>query len=106
MNIINQEKPTWNIVGFIDDNTTLKGKRISQYGFCLGGIDVINNWDKPLSVAIPIGSPNAVDDIAKRIINPKVDFPNIIHPDFKIADLTFKWARGISYKTVALSAAM
>lgn len=35
---INKENPTWNFIGFFDDNTELKDKMISHYGKCFGGI--------------------------------------------------------------------
>lgn len=86
LNIINQRQPTWHLVGFFDDDPALKGKMISHFGPCFGGIDALNAWGNPLSVAIPIGNPSTVATIVSKIINPKVDFPNIIHPDFNIVD--------------------
>lgn len=83
---INKETPSWNLIGFFDDNPDLKGMMISRYAPCLGGIDELNAYAKPLDLTIPIGSPNTVRQIVGKITNPNVDFPNLIHPTFKLAD--------------------
>ena len=82
---INEKEPTWNFIGFFDDNAELKGTR-NEYGTILGGLDVVNSWDKPLDVVLAIGSPRIVEKISKNIINPKIEFPNVIAPDVIIVD--------------------
>ncbi len=52
---INQNEPTWNFIGFFDDNLSLKGKMISHYGPCLGGTEDLNNYKDELAVTIPKG---------------------------------------------------
>lgn len=95
INRINEVEPTWNLVGFFDDDASLKGKQISHYGPYLGGMDELNKWDNQLAVVVAVGSPKAVKCIVERIENQKIEFPNIISPDFKIADSeTFKIGRG------------
>lgn len=95
INRINEVEPTWNLVGFFDDDASLKGKQISHYGPYLGGMDGLNNWKNPLAVVVAVGSPKAVKCIVERIENQKIEFPNIISPDFKIADSeTFQIGRG------------
>lgn len=88
--IINDSKvtPEWNLIGFFDDNEAIRGKMVSHYAPCLGGIDVLNAWDKNLSIVISVGSPNAVKAIADRISNPNVEFPNIIAPTVTFLDKT------------------
>lgn len=95
INIINTSKPTWNLIGFFDDNKSIVGKHISHYGVCIGGIEKLNNWTKPLSVVISVGNSSAITVIAEKIQNPNVDFPNIIHPDFNVVDSeTFNIGKG------------
>lgn len=79
INLINKDTPTWNLIGFFDDNLELKGKR-NEYGEILGGVDVLNTWNTPLCIAIAIGSPTIIKKIVENIINPLVDFPNIFAP--------------------------
>ena len=92
---INEVEPTWHLVGFFDDDPELKGKMVSHYAPCLGGIDELNAYDKELAVAITIGSPKTVEKVVEKISNPNVSFPNIIHPNFMMADeQTFMIGKG------------
>lgn len=95
VNKINDVLPTWSLVGFFDDNPNLKGQMISHYGPCLGGIEELNAYSEDLAIAITIGSPKTVMAIVEKIINPKIFFPNIIHPCFiKADDDTFQIGKG------------
>lgn len=95
INIINLHKPSWHLIGFFDDNSILKGKQISHFGSCIGGIEELNNWVNPLSVIIAVGNPIAIKSISMKIQNSNIDFPNIIHPDFNIVDTkTFHIGKG------------
>jgi len=79
INRINKETPTWNLIGFFDDNEKLKGTR-NEYGDILGGIHELNSWNTPIDMAIAIGSPRIVKKIVENISNDKVNFPNIFAP--------------------------
>lgn len=76
---INKEKSTWNVVGYIDDGVEVGTE--CKYGKVLGNIDTLNAWDKPVAVAIAIGSTKYLELISKKITNPNVEFPNIIAPN-------------------------
>ena len=78
INLINKETPTWNLIGFFDDNPELKGKR-NEYGEILGGVDVLNSWDKPISVLMAIGSGQIVKQVVGRIQNNYVEYPNLLY---------------------------
>lgn len=82
---INKITPTWNFIGFFDDNEALKGTR-NEYGEVLGGMSELNAWDKELCIAIGIGSPKAVFAVIQKITNDNIDFPNLIDPTVVIAD--------------------
>lgn len=84
VNIINAEKPTFNFIGFFDDGR-LKGE-MNEYGEVLGGIEVLNNWNRPLSIVIAIGNPHIVEKIVSNINNILIEFPNLISPDVKYLD--------------------
>lgn len=79
--LINAEskEPQWNFIGFFDDNLKLKGTH-NEYGEVLGGRDELNAWQKPIDVAIAIGSPSTLRTVTEGISNPIVDFPNLIAP--------------------------
>lgn len=76
---INTVKPTWNIIGFFDDDQSKLGLE-NEYGKVLGGIDFVNSYDKELSVVMAIASPNVLEKIITNINNPNLSFPNIIAP--------------------------
>lgn len=82
---INELSPTWNLIGFYDDDVSLHGTK-NPYGKVLGGIDELNSVEELLSAVIAIGSPTVNSNIARRITNPNVDFPNIISPSVFFLD--------------------
>ena len=84
-NKINALKPTWNIVGFFDDGLE-KGLQISHLGKVLGNVDDLNSWKTPVNVVFAIGNPKMIKSLVEKIDNPNVDYPNIIHPSFELAD--------------------
>lgn len=84
----------WNIVGFLDDSVAV-GTEVSHFGKVLGGLSVINSWDKPLSLVIAIGNVKVLNKLTSNIHNLNIDYPNLIHPSVNIADKdTFKIGRG------------
>lgn len=85
INRINEVEPTWNLVGFFDDDASLKGTR-NEYGEVLGGIDELNSWQTSLSIVVAIGTPNILKAVIEKILNQKVDFPNLIDPSVEFMD--------------------
>ena len=81
---INLITPIWNIVGFFDDGYE-EGKMFNGFPN-LGGIEQLNQWKTPLSVAVAIGSPAIRRKIVDKIANPLVDYPSMIHPSAWIGD--------------------
>ena len=79
----NEDK--WNLVGFFDDAPELKGTR-NEYGEVLGGMDVLNAWEKPLSLVIAIGNPSIIELVTGKIKNNHIDFPNLIDPGVDFMD--------------------
>lgn len=93
--LIRNNFPDWKIVGFFDDAPEWKGRMVSHYAPCLGGIDVLNDYSEELDVVIAIGSPSVVKKVVDKIHNPKVSFPNVIHPNVTFSDKeTFKIGKG------------
>ena len=81
---INLITPIWNIVGFFDDGYE-EGKVFNGFPN-LGGIEQLNQWKTPLSVAVAIGSPAIRRKIVEKIANPLGDYPSMIHPSAWIGD--------------------
>ena len=86
LNLINKSapEPIWNLVGFFDDGLE-KGSQ-NEYGPVLGNINDLNGWGKPISIALAIGSPKILNLLTQKIVNDKVDFPNIIAPNVVFLD--------------------
>lgn len=84
LNKINNEKPTWNLIGFFDDG--VKPGSENRYGMVLGNLEALNTFPHPLSVIISIANPKVLKHIAESITNPNIDFPNIIATNVNVFD--------------------
>ena len=83
--LINKGKPTWNIIGFFDDNVALRGTK-NEYGTILGGIEQLNEYEKKLAIAIAVGNPTAVKKIVGNIHNENIWYPNLFAPSTLFLD--------------------
>ena len=91
---INGHGGDWHLVGFFDD-TKPKGMSVSRYGKVLGGMELIEQCDKPLAVAIAINDNKVVRRIRESINNPNISFPNLIDPSlFLVDEKTVKMGEG------------
>lgn len=86
INRINEKESAWNLIGFFDDNPTKKGKMVSHFGLCLGGIDILNEYSNDLAVVMAMGNSTIVQKVVSKILNKNVWFPNLIHPNFTVSD--------------------
>lgn len=82
---INSLKEEWNLIGFFDDGEPI-GKEISHFGKCLGGINELNSCTRPLNIVLCFGVSATIQAVKGKISNPNISFPNLIDPDFSIAD--------------------
>lgn len=86
INRINKQQPnTWNFIGFFDDDEKIWGAW-NDYGKVLGGMDALNQWEKPLDIVIAIGNPSVLELIVGKIKNPNISFPNLIDPNVEFMD--------------------
>lgn len=79
LEIINARSKSWEVLGFIDDNSDNHGEIINGYPV-LGG----EKWlhDKDVNVVLGIGDPNVKEAIISKLKEyPDLNFPNIVHPD-------------------------
>lgn len=84
INDINKVKPTYNIIGYIDDNKKV-GDIVNGIPV-LGGKDYLNSVSEPICLTIAIGSPDTKKLIVKSISNKYISFPTLIHPTCTIGD--------------------
>jgi sugar O-acyltransferase (sialic acid O-acetyltransferase NeuD family) len=73
---INQEKPTWNLLGYID----LKDIGEVKYGYEVLGDDSWLEKTKKVNCVIAIGDPKARFEVYQQIRNFPLNFHNLIHP--------------------------
>lgn len=73
---INKENQIWDFIGFYDDN--LPDQSVNGYPI-LGKINDLNLTREELAIIIGIGNPKIKEKIRKRITNPNIKFPNLIH---------------------------
>ena len=81
---INRLEPTWNLIGYIDDNPENWGNVVNGYAV-LGGIDSLTMMCKDTYVIIAIAN----YEVKKRIVtklNNKFKFATIVHPKVLIHD--------------------
>lgn len=80
---INQEKPTWNLLGFIDDNERIFEGRRSD----LKLIGTIKDWrvEEGQHFAMGIASPQVKEKVAQILVARGAQFVNIIHPTVRIS---------------------
>ena len=77
---LNRQCATYEIVGFIDADTS---KVIHGYPV-VGDDEHINNSREPISVVIAVGEPHLKRKIRNKYTNPLVKFPTVIHPSVLI----------------------
>lgn len=85
INKINAVEATWNVIGFFDDGKE-KGAPVGHYGTVLGGISEVNAWPSELALVVAVGSTANMLKITAGVTNPKISFPNIIHPEVVFSD--------------------
>ena len=77
---INSRQPTYEVVGFVDSDTS---KTIHGYPV-IGDDEYVNQVKESLSVVIAIGEPHLKKKIRNKYTNPLVKFPSLIHPSVLI----------------------
>ena len=96
IDVLNKSKSgkQWNFLGFFDDGKAV-GTKISHFGYVLGGISELNTWPEPINISIAIGDPTTLEKVRNSIINPKIEFPNLVDPTFYMSDpSTFSMGHG------------
>lgn len=83
---INKNNPTWNLIGFMDDNDEIQGMEINGYKVLGKSIDVGNYQDAYFVCAV--GASKIREKIVNnmRAINPNIMFGTVIDPSVEISD--------------------
>lgn len=83
---INTVEPTWNLIGFLDDNESIQGTLINGYRV-IGNTNEVNNYpDACFSCAV--GSSRQREKIVEKMkgINPDILFGTLIDPSVILSD--------------------
>ena len=99
---INEIEPTWNMIGFIDDNVDNWGKVVNGYSV-IGGIDSLDFFTEDYYVVIAIANYKVKKKIVNRL-NGKFNFATIVHPKVWIHDFMTLGEGSIVYEGVILTA--
>ena len=75
---INKVSNVFDVIGFLDDNKKLHGKKLHGYPI-LGGITWLSN-KKKMSCIVAIGDSKIRERVVKKLKNFNLNFPTIIHP--------------------------
>lgn len=82
---INQEKTTYQILGYIDDGKS-KGTKVNGYSV-LGGMEYLIDHEEPLDVAFAIGNVNTRQKLIEKCLkNKNLNFPNLVDPSVIMSD--------------------
>lgn len=81
---INLKENKYEFLGFYDDGFE-KGTSIN-YNEVLGSIDDLAKIDYSINVVVAIGSPDVKRKIVEKLLNPKINFPTLIHPSVLIGN--------------------
>lgn len=79
---INEVKPTWRILGFLDDNRILHGTEVNGYKV-LGSIEEIKNF-RNVHVVCAIASYNVKKKVVEKLSKSNINFAAIVHPSISI----------------------
>jgi sugar O-acyltransferase (sialic acid O-acetyltransferase NeuD family) len=79
---INGMDPIWDFIGYFDDDFS-HAKNI-PLGHSLGGTAVLNEWKEDIAIIFAIGNPAIKRKIIKKINNPAISYPKLIHPNVRM----------------------
>lgn len=84
---INKVEPTWNLLGFMDDNDEIQGTEINGYNVLGKSADVSKYPDAYFVCAV--GASRTREAIINRVkeINPSIKFGTIIDPSVEMSNL-------------------
>lgn len=80
---INEVKPTWNLLGYIDENSEIHGKELNGYKV-LGGLEVLEKLEEKPYVVVAIANCSVKKSIVTKL-GEKYNFATIIYPTVRIS---------------------
>lgn len=99
---INRVNPTYNLLGFLDDNKEIWGTYINGYKV-LGGVNYIENNECNCEVVIAIANYDVKKKIVNKLKNKNISYSTIIHPNLNIHNSVEIGEGTIIYEGVIIS---
>ncbi|MGA8832629.1 MAG: acetyltransferase [Desulfomonilaceae bacterium] len=84
---INRVRPTWQLVGFIDDDATKWGQKCNG-GLAINSPNILRSLRSPHARAIAIGDSNQRALLVERLTPLNLFFPTLIHPSVIMSETT------------------
>jgi len=81
---INLNEKTWNLLGFIDKDSSKIGMKHGRHKI-IGDENYFDNFRRDLYLTIAIGSPSKTKSLSEHIVGrfPHILIPNLIHPSVR-----------------------
>ncbi|WP_242922574.1 acetyltransferase [Pontibacter liquoris] len=76
---INEVRPTWNVIGFYDDDTAYHGQTIDGVS-CHGAVGLLAYFPDELYLVLAVGLPAARAAVSRRVQNPNARYATLVHP--------------------------
>ncbi|HHD2754448.1 TPA: acetyltransferase [Clostridium perfringens] len=99
---INRVNPTYNLLGFLDDNTDIWGTYINGYRV-LGGVKYIEDNECNCEVVVAIANYDVKKKIVNKLKNQNISYSTIIHPNLNIHNSVEIGEGTIIYEGVIIS---
>lgn len=80
---INKVKPTWNIIGFVDENSEIWGKELNGYRV-LGGFEALDKLERKPEVIVAIANCSVKKSIVAKL-GGKFNFATIVYPTVRVS---------------------
>ncbi|HUS87736.1 MAG TPA: acetyltransferase [Bacteroidales bacterium] len=87
INQINNFEKKFDFIGFFDDGIK-QGQLINNYPV-IGGMSELNRIKEPVELVFAIADPKTKKNLELQIINPKINYPVLIHPNALIGDMEY-----------------
>ena len=98
---INEVKSTWNIVGFVDENSEMHGKILNGYKI-LGGFGILDKLEVKPYVVVAIANCGVKKDIVAKL-GGKFEFATVVYPSVRISRFVEIGEGSIIYPGVILT---
>lgn len=99
---INRVNSTYNLLGFLDDNTDIWGTYINGYRV-LGGVKYIQDNECNCEVVVAIANYDVKKKIVNKLKNQNISYSTIIHPNLNIHNSVEIGEGTIIYEGVIIS---